>query len=104
MKELKKAIQKFEDLQFKYKHLGASDTEPDYQFQYTLANSLELYNNAHINYSSFDWNLFNGFDDVELAAQEMTDATNDIIDIIKSDRESYRDYLIDNILWRIKFV
>lgn len=103
LEKVKAAVDKWEQLSFKYSSFGAADTEPDGVFQRCLYNKMEGYP-VTVPKTASDWQLYTGEKGVGAVARSLTAALNQCLKIIGAvtvdDMDEVRSYLNDT-LWRV---
>lgn len=83
LEKLKKLIKAFETRQEKYADLGATDTEPDWQFQNVLRTTI-LGGVAKMPETARDWELYSREAGAGRAARSLTAAAKKVVEHIRS--------------------
>ena len=102
--EIKKEINRFEELQTEYNDYGAGDTEPDGVFQHCLMGALKGEAISKVPTSAAEWALFKnaGVGDV---VKKMAATTRRICTMISKtqirDQQELTEYLTD-YCWRVR--
>jgi hypothetical protein len=92
------AAQDFKDVQKKYQHYGAYDTEPDWEFQW-IVRQLREGKDPIIPQNAADWQLFSDMEGNELVAQALAEAAERVVQAGKSDHLGLVRWAKAN-LWR----
>jgi hypothetical protein len=97
--------QKMRQLQRRFSKYGASDTEPDWHYQYAIKKAIMV--GAYFDgLTSSGWELYSGEKGVEKAAAALNNHTADMVKFILdtpiSELKSLRDWA-DLNLWRVNF-
>lgn len=92
------ATQDFEDVQKRYQHYGAYDTEPDLEFQW-IVRQLREGKEPIIPQTAVDWQLFSDMEGNDLVAQALTEAAERVVQAAKADQLGLVRWAKAN-LWR----
>ena len=100
--EFKANVKRWQDLSWKLREYGASDTEPDTVFQWCLRKASQG-EDFKMPKTARDWQLFTGMKGVGLAATNLTKALQRCLDslgrVTMAEQKELRQYL-DGYLWR----
>jgi hypothetical protein len=106
MEKLKASIQKFKNLQLKYKDFGAGDTEPDTIFQNRIDKFIK-FGDIALPKDQKEWQLFN-IDNAYTVAQELSFGLLGVIATISKSKQydtpiawaECKNFINNEILWR----
>jgi hypothetical protein len=102
---LEAAVENFKCRQNKYCHLGASDTEPDCEFQACIARTWQG-REPRVPDGAEEWQLYSDMAGAKAAARSLSAATRRVVKAIQSAPMSKRGELrefLAGFMWRVSW-
>jgi len=100
LQEIKDAIENFKNVQHKYRHFGAHDSEPDAVFQDSLFNAFNERKFTPL--STHDWDLYTSIYDCTQTANELNETTQIVCDLVQNNKTTEIAHFLQDFCWRLR--